>query len=170
MNDRPDLGAPDIRHHYLKVTNLGDTDFVDMFDGVPIHIDRRASQNLDLATAAHLFGYGYQVTEEAMFKHTQRRQGWNTKEHREVQPSGKTLAQELFARFKFEPKIYKMVEDKPDLDRPIPADPQIPTAAIEQQRMAGETIPPVVGVNANAAQAAVEEIPPLPPRRKAGAA
>lgn len=151
MTERPDLGAPDIRHHYLRVTNLGDTDFTDMFDGVPITIDRRASQNLDLATAAHIFGYGYQVTEEAMFRHTSKRQGWNTKAHLEVQASGKTLAQEMFARFKFEPKIYKMVEDKPDLDAPIPADPVVP-------------------IEPKAIDPLELEIPPLPPRRKAGAA
>ena len=148
MNDRPDLGAPDIRHHYLRVTNTGDTDFTDMFDGVPITIEKHASQNLPLDMAAHLFGYGYQVTDEAMFKYTQRRQGWNTKAHLEIQPSGKSLAHELFGRFKFEPKIYKMVEDRPDLDRPIAADPQVP--ADEPER--------------------IEELPPLPPRRKAGAA
>jgi hypothetical protein len=90
--------------------------------------------------AAHLFGYGYEVKDEAMFRYTCKRQGWNTKLDLEVQPSGKTLAQEKFGRFKFEPVIMKMVEEKPDLDAPIPADPQAP-----------------------------EELPALPPRRKASA-
>ena len=57
----------------------------------------------------------------------------------------------MFARFKFEPKIYKMVEDKPDLDAPIPADPVVP-------------------IEPKAIDPLELEIPPLPPRRKAGAA
>jgi hypothetical protein len=40
-----------------------------------------------------------------------------------------------------------MVEEKPDLDAPIPADPIMPDAVQD-----------------------IEVIPPLPPRRKAGAA
>ena len=31
--ERPDLGSPDLRIHYLRVTNKGATDFTDMYDG-----------------------------------------------------------------------------------------------------------------------------------------
>jgi hypothetical protein len=140
MSDR-DLGSPDLRIHYLRVTNHGDTDFTDMFDGIPITIEHGRSQNLQLDMAGHLFGYHYGAPDDVMFRHTCKRQGWNTKPHLERQASGKTLAEELFGKFEFKPVIYKMIEEKPDLDSPIPADPQIP-----------------------------EEVPALPPRRKASVA
>jgi hypothetical protein len=147
MSSRPDLGSPDLRIHYLRVTNNGDADFHDMYDGIPITIDRHSSQNLQLDMAAHLFGYGYGVSEDAMFSYTCKRQGWNTKSHLEIQENGKSLAQNMFGQFELKPVIYKMVEEKPDLDAPIPADPIMPDAVQD-----------------------IEVIPPLPPRRKAGAA
>jgi len=124
--ETPDLGAPDIRTHYLRVTNNGNADFTDMFDGVPITIEKGRAQNLPLDMAAHLFGYHYDVKPDAMFRHTCKRQGWNTKPHLERQKNGKTLAEELFGKFEFKPVIYRMVEEKPDLDAPILADPQVP--------------------------------------------
>lgn len=139
--EQRDLGSPDLRIHYLRVTNNGDTDFTDMFDGVPITIEHGRSQNLQLDMAMHLFGYYYEVKPDVMFRHTCKRQGWNTKPHLERQQSGKTLAEELFSKFEFKPVIYKMVEEKPDTESPIPADPAIP-----------------------------EDLPPLPKRSKAGAA
>jgi len=138
--ERPDLGSPDLRIHYLRVTNKGDKDFTDMYDGVPITIEHGRSQNLPLDMAAHLFGYGYEVTSDAMFRHLCKRQGWNTKAYMEKQDNGKTLAENLFAQFEIKPVIYKMVEQEPDTDAPIPADPQVP-----------------------------EELPALPTRRKASA-
>src|ERR1700679_803456 len=124
--ERPDLGSPDLRIHYLRVTNKGDKDFTDMYDGVPITIEAGRAQNLPLDMAAHLFGYGYEVKPDAMFRHTCKRQGWNTKAHIEKQDNGKTLAENLFVQFELKPVIYKMVEQEPDLDAPIPADPKVP--------------------------------------------
>lgn len=127
--EQRDLGAGDIRIHYLRVTNKSDADFTDRFDGTPITIDARSSQNLQLDMAAHLFGYAFNVPKEVMFRHVCKRQGWNTPEYLKIQPSGKSLAQEKFDLFDIKPVIYKMVEEKPDLDQPIPADPVIPKAS-----------------------------------------
>lgn len=138
--EHQDLGAPDIRIHYLKVVNRGKLPFTDRYDGVPVQIDPGRSENLPLDMAAHFFGYMLGVSEEAMFRHTCKRQGWNTPAHLVVQKSGKTLAQDLFAALEIKPVIYKMVEEKPDTDQPIPADPQMP---------------------------AIEDLPALP-KRKAG--
>lgn len=138
--EQRDLGAPDIRIHWVKVHNLGDTDYTDRFDGVPVVIEHGRSQNLQLDMAAHMFGYHLDATPEAMFRHTCKRQGWNTPKHLERDESGKTLAERLFGKLRIEPVIMRMVEEKPDLDSPIPADP----------------VP--------------EEIPPLPKRHRAGAA
>jgi len=117
--------AEKYRIHYVRVVNNGETDFVDMFDGVPITIEAGASQNLPPDMAAHLFGYHDGATKEAMFKYTSKRQGWNNKEHLE-RVGGKTLAERLFDKFDIKQVAYRMVEEKPDLDAPIPADPVIP--------------------------------------------
>jgi hypothetical protein len=139
--DKPDLGAPDLRIHYVRVINHLDVPFTDRWDGIPVAIMPGKSENLQLDMAAHFFGYYYQADPQTMFRHTCKRQGWNTPAHLARQESGKTLAEELFAKIEIVPVVYKMVEVKPDLDSPIPADPEMP-----------------------------EEIPALPPRRnKAGA-
>jgi hypothetical protein len=139
--EKPDLGAPDIRIHYIRVTNNSDKPYTDRYDGVPVTLEAGRSDNLPLDMAAHMFGYVYGVTEDVMFRHTCKRQGWNTPAHLQIRESGKTLAQELFGQIEIKPVIYKMVEEKPDLDSPIPADPD-----------------------------PAQDIAPLPPRRhKAGA-
>ena len=140
--EKPDLGAPDIRIHYIRVTNNADVAFTDRYDGVPICIEPGKSENLQLDMAGHMFGYGYGVTDEVLFRYTCKRQGWNSPEYLKVQESGKTLAQEKFGKLEIRPVIYKMVEEKPDLDAPIPADP-IPVDDLD--------------------------LAPLPPRRKGAA-
>ena len=125
--DKRDLGAPDMRIHYVRVTNNLDRDFTDRYDGVPVVIEAGSSQNLDLDMAAHFFGYSYEVSREAMFRHVSKRQGWNILDYIKVNPAtGKTLAQETFDKIDIKPVIYRMVEEKPDQDAPILADPQPP--------------------------------------------
>ena len=119
-----EITAPGIRLHYVRVTNRGDVPFTDRHDGVPVSIAPGKSDNFPLDMAAHFFG---DVTDpQAMFRHVCRRQGWNTPAH--LKPSedvpGKTLAEVMFSKLEIKPVIYKMVEEKPDLDQPIPADPQ----------------------------------------------
>ncbi len=145
--EKPDLGAPDLRIHYIKVVNRNNFPFTDRWDGIPVAVMPGKNETLQLDMAAHFFGYYYGAEPEAMFRHTCKRQGWNTPKHLEVQPSGKTLAQELFAKVEITPVIYRMVEEKPDLDSPILADPAPPAE------------PP----------AEVSELPPSPRRNKAGA-
>ena len=135
-----DLGATDIRTHYIRLTNNGKIAFTDRHDGVPVCIEPGKSDNFPLDMAAHFFGYHLDATNDAMFRHTCKRQGWNTPAHLIKQESGKTLAEELFASLEIKPVIYRMVEEKPDIDQPIPADPQIPV-----------------------------ELPPLPKRQKGAA-
>ena len=123
--ERPDLGAPDLRIHYVRVTNHLDVPFTDRWDGIPVTLEPGKADNLQLDMAAHFFGYGYQVPNEVMFRHVCKRQGWNTPAHLKVGDSGKTLAQELFAKLSIVPVIYKMVEVEPDTDAPIPAEPEL---------------------------------------------
>jgi len=156
--EKPDLGAPDIRHHYLKVTNRGDTDYTDRHDGVPITIKRGDSQNLPLDIAAHMFGYGYGVADDVMFRHACKRQGWNTPAHLKLGEDGKTLAQTLWSNLVLSPVIYKMVEEKPDLDAPIPADPGPPVSP-----------PPSGYAGRGPVSDEVDNIPPLPKRHKGAA-
>jgi hypothetical protein len=72
--------------------------------------------------ATHFFGSTFDP--QAMFRHLSKRQGWNTPAYLKVNPeTGKTLAEENFAKLKIEPVIYKMVEDRSDPDPPIAAKP-----------------------------------------------
>jgi len=121
--EQRDITEPNVRLHYVRLTNHLDVPFTDMHDGVPVKVMPGKSDNFDLAMAAHFFG---DVTDAAaMFRHVCRRQGWNTPAH--LKPSeaeaGKTVAEALFAKLEIKPVVYKMVEEKPDLESPIPADP-----------------------------------------------
>lgn len=115
-----------LRTRYVRVTNHGDIAFTDRHDGVPVQIEPGRSDNLPLDMAAHFFGYYDGVSEDAMFRHVCRRQGWNTPAHIRPGEDGKTLAQALFSKIEIKPVTFRLVEEKVDLDAPIPADPQPP--------------------------------------------
>lgn len=129
-----DADALTMRAKYVRVTNHGETDFTDRFDGVPVTIEAGRSDNLPLDMAAHFFGYHDGVSQDVMFRHICRRQGWNTPAHIKQGDDGKTLAQSLFAKLEIKPVTFKLVEEKPDLDAPIPADPQVPAAEYASPR------------------------------------
>jgi hypothetical protein len=75
-----------------------------------------------------------------MFRHTCKRQGWNTPAHLKMGENGKTLAEELFSKIDIAPVVYKMVEVQPDLEAPIPADPEVPEELPElPKRKAGRS-------------------------------
>jgi hypothetical protein len=109
------------------VTNLGEVMFMDRHDGVPLRIQPGESRNVPIEAAAHIFGWKAGVEPEQMFKHIQRRQGWNTTDYLKViSETGKTLAETAFAKLKIEPVMYKLVEVESDPSKPIAADPQVP--------------------------------------------
>jgi hypothetical protein len=112
----------------VRVTNNGEV-FTDRYDGVPYVLIKGQTKSLPLAVANHIFGYKPGVDQRTMFLHTCKRQGWNTPKHVVEEADGTTLAEKLFANLKIEPVVYKVVEDLPDLKKPIPADPQIITRA-----------------------------------------
>ena len=157
MADRA-LGAPDLRIHYIRVVNHLDVAFTDRWDGIPVRLEPGQTDNFQLDMAAHFFGYHYGVDQATMFRHTCKRQGWNTPKHLERQPSGKTLAEELFAGIEIKPVVYKMVEEKQDLDAPIPADLQVPPPPAQKSA-------PVDGHPLDVSQP-INDLPPSP-RRKA---
>ena len=115
-----------VRTKYIRVTNGNDFTFTDRHDGVPVQIEPGKSENFPLDMAEHFFGYRDGATPDQMFRHTSRRQGWNTTAHLKVGESGKTLAQEMFDKIRIEPVMYRLVEEKVDTEQPIPADPQVP--------------------------------------------
>lgn len=127
--EQHDITAPDVRLHYVRLTNHLDVPFTDRHDGVPVSIGPGKSDNFPIDMAAHFFGNV--MDPQASFRHVCKRQGWNTPGHlkeSEILP-GKTVAEELFSKLEIKPIVYKMVEEKPDLDEPIPADPQPPEVA-----------------------------------------
>jgi hypothetical protein len=110
------------RLKYVKVTNRFDTPYVDMFDGIPVHIDPGGNQNILPEQAAHFFGWFDGATKEHMLRHTSKRQGWNTKAHLETDDSGKTLAERLFDKLVIEPVRFRLVEEPVDTGASIPAE------------------------------------------------
>ena len=143
-----DLGAPDLRIHYVRVTNNSEVPFTDMFDGVPVQIEPGKADNFQLDMAMHFFGYAYGVTREVMFRHICKRQGWNTPAHLKAGESGKSIAEEMFSKIDVKPVVYKMVEEKVDIDEPIPADPELPPPV--PPKSAARDLPPRPARNAGA--------------------
>lgn len=121
--EQHEITAPDVRLHYVRLTNHLDVPFTDRHDGVPVSIGPGKSDNFPLDMAAHFFGNV--MDPAASFRHVCKRQGWNTPAH--LKPSetnpDKTVAELLFSKLEIKPVIYKMVEERPDLEQPIPADP-----------------------------------------------
>jgi hypothetical protein len=114
-----------VRVHYVRVVNNLPMDFTDRYDGVPVKIPAGKSENLPLDMAGHFFGYTHHGIEKAvLFRHTAKRQGWNTPEFAKLDPdTGKTKAEAYFDMLRLEPVIYKMVPVEPsDPATPVPAD------------------------------------------------
>ena len=111
------------RLEYVKVTNHLDVPFTDRYDGVPVTIEAGKSKNLELSVAAHILGYRFGVDDETMFRHVTKRQGWNTVEYNKPAPANdrKTYGRWLFERLKIEPVTYRLVEEKADPTKPVPA-------------------------------------------------
>lgn len=133
-----------VRVHYVRVVNNLPFAFTDRHDGVPVTIQPGKSENLPLDMAAHFFGYTHHGIERAvLFRHTAKRQGWNTPEFTKVDlETGKTKADLYFDMLRLEPVIYKMVPAEPaDLAAPVPADlsednePRAPRQKMRAQRI-----------------------------------
>ena len=125
-DDTPQTPSDQVRVKYVRVTNLGPVMFADRHDGVPVKIKPGESKHVPLEAALHIFGWKPDVDPMDMFRHIQRRQGWNTPDYLKVDPeSGLNLAQRKFCELKIEPVLYKLVEVEREPSKPIPADPQI---------------------------------------------
>ena len=124
-DDTPQLPAETVRVKYVRVTNNGDVMFTDRHNSVPLRIKPGESKHVPLEAAAHIFGWVHGADPDQMFRHVQRRQGWNTPEYLKVDPdTGKTLAEKNFAKLKIEPVLYRLVEVERDPSEPIAADPE----------------------------------------------
>jgi hypothetical protein len=127
------------RLSYVKVTNHGDAPYIDMYDGVPVTIDPGGSQNIRPEQAFHFFGWTEDARKEQMALHTAKRRGWNTSEHLAKDESGKPGFQRLFEQLTIEPVTFKLVEETPAADQPIPADPD---EANEDEQVEHASSPP----------------------------
>ena len=127
---------PQVRIKYVRVTNLGETMFHDRHNGVPVKIQPGESKNIPLEPAAHIFGWKPDVEPDVMFRHIQKRQGWNTVDMLAVDPAtGLSKAQANFAKLKIEPVMYRLVEVERDPKAPIAADPQPPEEPRQPRRV-----------------------------------
>ena len=108
-----DFADPDVRVRRVRVTNGLDVPFTDRHDNVPVTIAVGQSESIALDMAVHFFGPSFDPL--AMFRYVSKRQGWNTPAHLAVNPqTGKTVAEENFAKLTITPVIYRIVEDEPD--------------------------------------------------------
>jgi hypothetical protein len=108
----------------VRVTNGLEQNYSDRYDGVPVEFAPGETKTLDLETAAHLFGWHPGASVETVTRYIGKRQGWNSTAHLARDGSGKTLAERMGALIRFEPVFYKVVEENPDPNAPVPADPQ----------------------------------------------
>jgi|SRR5215471_1085451 len=112
------------RLKYVRVTNNFDRPYIDMFDGIPVHIDPGGTQNIRPEQAWHFFGYVEGGSRESMALHTAKRQGWNTVAYLERDENGRTLAERMFDKLIIEPVVFQLVEERAvDPDQPIAAEP-----------------------------------------------
>jgi hypothetical protein len=110
-----DFADPDVRVRRVRVTNGLDVPLTDRRDNVPVTIAPGQSESITLDMAVHFFGPSFDPL--PMFRYVSKRQGWNTPGYLKVNPAtGKTLAEENFAKLRITPIIYRMVEDEPDLE------------------------------------------------------
>ena len=127
---------PQVRIKYVRVTNLGEVMFHDRHNGVPVKIQPGESKNITLEPAAHIFGWKPDVEPDVMFRHIQKRQGWNTVDMLKVDPAtGLSQAQANFSRLKIEPVMYRLVEVERDPTKPVAADPQLPEEPRQPRRV-----------------------------------
>lgn len=129
------------RTQFVKVTNGLPFTVLDRYNGVPYVIRPGQHENLPLDAAVHILGYSEPMDVKCMELHVCKRMGWNTLEFLEVDPkTKKNKAQTYFEALKIEPVVYKLVkvdESEPDdPNAPIPADPEVPSAAQERRRHA----------------------------------
>jgi hypothetical protein len=110
-----DFADPNVRVRRVRVTNGLDVPFTDRHDNVPVTIAPGQSESIALDMAAHFFGPSFDPS--AMFRYVSKRQGWNTPAYLKINPeTGKTLAEENFAKLTITPANYTIVEDEPDAE------------------------------------------------------
>ena len=115
------MNPNDTRLKYVRVTNGLPFAFTDRYDGVPVTIPAGKSENIPIDMAAHFFGPSFETV--PMLRHVAKRQGWNTPEYALANPeTGRSKAEDLFAKLTIEPVSYKLVEEKPDPKAPVPAE------------------------------------------------
>jgi hypothetical protein len=119
----PNLAA-DVRVRYVRVYNGTDEVWSDRYDGVPITLQPGDTQDLDLAMALHFFGYAPGVEPATMLLHiagrTARTDGdWGS--IRADLQMRRRVAEKFFEKFTIEPISFKLVEEQPAVQQPVPA-------------------------------------------------
>jgi len=93
----------------VRVTNLNDFNIVDRFDGVPYEFPANKSTVIPLDAAQHIFGWEPGIDQETLFRHTQRRFGWNTPAMMQT-----SADRTFFSRLEIEEVVYRLVEVRPE--------------------------------------------------------
>lgn len=100
----------------IRVINRNTFPLVDRYDGVQYVFPPDVAVTVPADVATHIFGYGPEATEEALFRHITRRFGWNT-----PQMVADEAARLYFDNLDIKPVQFRMVPVEQKEDEP--ADP-----------------------------------------------
>jgi hypothetical protein len=105
--------------HYIRVVNRNPFPIYDRYDGIQYAFPPLEKVTVPVDVATHIFGYKPDASEDDMFRHVQRRFGWNSLAM--VQNEQDRM---YFDNLDIKPIIYELVEVPLDRDEE-PTPPQL---------------------------------------------
>jgi hypothetical protein len=105
--DRPPDDA-ELRRVHVKITNHNDFVISDRYDNVEFAFEPHKSITIPAEAANHIFGWRDGISKEDMFKHFQKRSGWNTPEY----SNGK--GQKFWDKIDINKVVFRLVEIAPE--------------------------------------------------------
>jgi hypothetical protein len=118
-----------VRVRYVRVTNGTEEVWSDRYDGVPVMLMPGESKDLALDMALHFFGYAPGADAATMLLHMAGRWAKTDGDWGSIRADAqmrKRVAEEFFKRFRIEPIVFKLVEERRGAapEAPVPADDQ----------------------------------------------
>ena|SRR5579862_8037536 len=98
----------------VKVTNKNDFDIEDRFDGIPYRMPAKKAVNIPYEAACHIFGVDFlpddsaAIDLDAIYRHLQRRWGWNLPRDKDAPASKDPRA--IFDNMEFKVVALSLVE------------------------------------------------------------
>lgn len=108
----------------IKVTNKNDFDISDGYDGVPFVFPAKGSLVIPADAALHIFGWQPGADPKDVFRHVQRRWGYNTPAHVEAGTDKKVIGNIIIT-----PVVYRLVPQVEEADADAEDLPRVPKAS-----------------------------------------